>query len=146
MLALSAAAIACASRPPAPCDPVPVELSMVNDAPVFRDCAVDRKAGLPRTIRHDYRPTRAQACGFVTTTFVVDTLGRVVQSTITVTETNDRDFADAFVAALPSARFTPARKDEHPVQQLVEYGNVYQMVAVTRSRPGSVARANARRC
>lgn len=52
--------------------------------------------------------------------FVVDTAGRVEESTLKVVRTAHSLFVDAIKASLPDHRFSPARVGNRPVKQLVQ--------------------------
>lgn len=60
----------------------------------------------------------AGVSGTVIAAFVIDTTGRVVMRTFKVVFSNNELFTEAVMAALRSARFYPAEKDGHPVNEL----------------------------
>ena len=63
---------------------------------------------------------RASAPGRVVARFVVDTLGRVEPASIHILSATAPPFESAVEQALPSARFSPARRDGRLVRQIVE--------------------------
>ena len=93
--------------------------------PVYRDCAVERRAVLTnRSPRADFRPSStptpgAKACYVAEVEFVVDTAGRPEEDTPRVLRTNNPDFAAAAVSAMKRWRYTPATIQGVPVRQIV---------------------------
>ena len=89
---------------------------------VFRDCAVDRRAMLSTSsIRPDWTPASAvrSACYFVELEFVVDTMGRAETGTARAARSNDRVFAEAWLATLNQWKYTPAQRAGAKVRQIV---------------------------
>ena len=140
----SALALACASRKPAVCDPVPADLVALAGQPVYARCEVDRVASGAAIRPGQFTPT--QRCGSATIQFVVDRDGRVIPATVRIVRASDRALADAYVSGLSGARFSPAYKDSLPVAQLEEITNGYSVVTSTGRTPANVSRANAPRC
>ena len=93
--------------------------------PVYRDCAVERRAVLTdRSPRADFRPSSTptqgeKACYVAEVQFVVDTTGRLEEGTPRVLRTNNPDFATAAVSAMKRWRYTPATIQGVPVRQIV---------------------------
>ena len=93
--------------------------------PVYRDCAVERRAVLTNRSQHaDYRPSSplapgTKACYVAEVEFVVDTTGRPEEDTPRVVRTNNPDFAVAAVSAMKRWRYTPATIQGVPVRQIV---------------------------
>ena len=99
---------------------------------VFRDCAVDQAVRLSNTsVRPDLSslPARA-ACTFVELEFVVDSTGKPEPRTARVARSNDRAFADAWLAIVDQWRYEPARRAGVSVRQIV---------TEHRSAPGTVS-------
>lgn len=90
-------------------------------APVYRECAVDRKARLLTTdIRTDFRSnTPRTTCYYADLEFVVDTTGRPEMGTAQTVRTNDQAFADAVFATLNRWKYEPALRGGVPVRQIV---------------------------
>ena len=101
-----------------------------RSGPVYRDCAVDRKAELrTRDVTPNFRPPVArEGCYSATIEFVVDTAGRVELSTARITRSNDPAFASSLLATLPLYRYEPARLGGVPVRQIA----TTQQAIVTR--------------
>ena len=109
---------ACASAPVRRenCDPVPTELAKLGN--VYTDCGVDVPASLNRIPRlDDARLPSATRCMRATLDFVVDTAGRAITTPVLIFRSNEPRFAEAMIAALSSARFSPAIKNKRPVLQ-----------------------------
>src|SRR6476620_160412 len=88
-------AVACASAKGAgprgaSCPLTQQESAFLGRGPVYRDCAVDKKARLvQQTARVDYRPTRpGNACYSADVELVVDTLGKPEISTVRIVRAN----------------------------------------------------------
>jgi hypothetical protein len=96
-----------------------------STGPVYRDCAVDRRATLTNT---DVHPQGAVApgapgpdrCYSVEMEFVVDAHGRPEVNTARIIRTNDQSFADAWLKTLPAFRYEPAMRNGVPVRQIVD--------------------------
>jgi hypothetical protein len=95
--------------------------------PVFRDCAVDKKANLTTTnIRPDPSafasasgPVNGQ-CYSVELEFVVGEHGAPELGTARVVRSNDPSFADAWLKTLATWRYEPAIRAGKPVRQIVD--------------------------
>jgi hypothetical protein len=119
-------AVACATTKTAglrgaSCPLTQQDSAFLGRGPVYRDCAVDKKARLvQQTARVDYRPTRpGNGCYSADVELVVDTLGKPEISTVRVIRANDRGFADAMVASVPGWQFEPATIAGQRVRQIV---------------------------
>jgi hypothetical protein len=89
---------------------------------VFRDCAVDQQVRLSTSsIRPDWTPSSPvrSACYFVELEFVVDTMGRAEMGTARAIRSNDRAFAEAWLATLNQWKYTPAQRAGAKVRQIV---------------------------
>jgi hypothetical protein len=106
--------------------------------PLYRDCAVDRKAHkLVAEITPDYRPT-GNGCVSAELEFVVTTDGKADATTARVLRTTTPAYADAVLAIVPRFRYEPAKKDGVAVAQIVveKYGAISKtVVAVAGTRP-----------
>lgn len=89
--------------------------------PVYRDCAVDRKAEPTAHPRPAFTPNPAQSCYSAEVEFVVDATGVPEPGTAHVVRSNSRDFAEALTAVVPQLRFQPAMRDGIAVRQIVEF-------------------------
>ena len=114
--------------------------------PVYRDCAVERRALITNRSHADFRPSSPPAPGTKTcyvaeVEFVVDTAGKPEDNTPRVLRTNNPDFAAAAVRAMKSWRYTPATIQGAPVRQIVREKEemVEEVVAVPM---GGVPRAS----
>ena len=120
-------------------------------APVYRDCAVDRRARLLTTaVRPEFspssRPAGGTACYSAQIEFVVDSAGVPELATARVVRTNNPSFADAVLATVPGWRYLPALKNGIPVRQIVRE-NQSMAVQVMQVRAGDVPRpGRAPRC
>jgi TonB family protein len=96
---------------------------LVSRLAVYTPEKVDRRAHLDSTQTLDLKfpPSlfASRTRGLVIAEFVVDTLGRVEDTTIGIVSSTGPLFTDAVRAALVTAAFVPALKDGHPVRQLV---------------------------
>jgi hypothetical protein len=123
-VATAVTAAACASAGGAhagSCAAIASDSSFARSEPVYRDCAVDKKAQLTTTSLHpDFRPMSAHTgCYSAEVEFVVDTLGRPETGTARITKSNDPAFADAVLALVPQLRYSRALKNGTPVRQIV---------------------------
>lgn len=89
--------------------------------PVFRDCAVDRKAGpMSTNSRIDFQPPRgASLCYSADVEFVVDTVGAPEMRTAHVVRATDASFGRAVLESVANWRYQPAERDGHRVRQIV---------------------------
>lgn len=91
--------------------------------PVYRDCAVERRATPVDRARPELDltdpPLGGKACYIVELEFVVDTAGVPEEGTTTVVRTNNPDLASAIVAVVPRWRYRPATINGKPVRQIV---------------------------
>lgn len=93
--------------------------------PVYRECAVDRKAKLTSTSVHpDFSASpgrgRGIQCHSVDLEFVVDPRGVPEPETARVVRTNDSDFADAWAKIVSQLRYDPGTIGGNPVRQIVD--------------------------
>lgn len=114
-----------------------VDSAFAFGAPVFRECGVDRQAKpRGRQPRMDFNPRPPiKECYSAVVAVVIDERGSPVPATAKVIRTNDADFAQAFLNAIPAWRFTSAQKDGMPVKQVVELGEAAMMRTVRSDRP-----------
>lgn len=110
-----------ASTPEPSCALLGRDSVFASRAPVYRECAVDRKAHLVTTdIRTDFRSTTPRTtCYYADLEFVVDTTGRPEMGTAQTVRTNDQAFADAVFATLNRWKYEPALRTGVPVRQIV---------------------------
>lgn len=92
--------------------------------PVYRDCAVDRKAQPIRPPRIDFQPTPGQLCYEADFELVVDSNGKPEPGTTRLVRTNSREYSDAVSRLLPTLEFRPAIRDGTAVRQIVVYKQV----------------------
>jgi hypothetical protein len=91
--------------------------------PVYRDCAVDRKARrLGSGLRTNYSPRsdgRTSACFWAEIEFAVDSSGRPETDSARVVQGNDRQLGHAMLEVLSTLRYEPAQLAGVPVRQIV---------------------------
>ena len=106
--------------------------------PVYRDCAVERRARLTATVPPDYRPAVPRTgCYSVDVEFVVDTLGKPELATAQIVRTNDQAFADAVFATLGRWKYEPAMRGGTLVRQIVnEHRSGASMLVVVPAGSG----------
>jgi hypothetical protein len=129
-----AAACASAGRSPS-CDARP---EVVGDVPdVYPACATDRPVTTPplRVDMPNMAPP-ATGCFSAKVQFVVDTTGRVINSTAKVVETNNGKYGEAVLAAVARRSYRPAELGGRKVRQLVRDSALvaYEVVLM---RPGA---------
>lgn len=98
--------------------------------PVYRDCAVDRKAEAIVDVHPDFRPDPMERCYSAEIEFVVNENGRPLAETARLVHTTDRRFADAVAATIPRMKFRPAQLGGSPVRQIVDFKSAMQSVVV----------------
>jgi len=96
------------------------------EAPVYRDCEVDRPARLQTAeVRIDFVPPpgagRSSACFRAEFQFVVDTIGHAEPATVRPASSNDRSLEEAMRAILDQLRYQPAVLQGARVRQIVVY-------------------------
>jgi TonB family protein len=98
--------------------------ALIHRKEVYSADHVDRPARVDEAhpVQPNYPPAlyAARERGLVIAEFVVDTLGRVEDSTFGIVSSTAPPFSDAVRAALPYASYIPAIKDGHPVRQIVQ--------------------------
>ncbi len=121
----------------APCPLAATDSTYLVSGPVYRDCAVDRRAHLRNPqVRPDFQapqlPPGGSACYSVVIELVVDTAGVPEAGTAHVVTTNNPVLADAVLSTVPRWRYDPARIGGAPVRQIVRERRVVgvQVVAV----------------
>jgi hypothetical protein len=89
--------------------------------PLYRDCAVHRKARQLETgIHPEFRPGNASnGCYSAELEFVVSPAGSPDASTVRVVRTNTAEFADAALAVVPRLKYEPAQRSGSNVAQIV---------------------------
>lgn len=117
---------ACASTPrtdPATACPLASADSVyLSRGPVYRDCAVTRRAELvDRTAHPDFRPnvSSGRSCYSAEIQFVVDTTGTPEEENATVVRATDPVFAQAALVSVMRWRYKPAELHGVPVRQIV---------------------------
>ena len=148
VLALIIASAACAAGASharqASCALAPADSTYLVRGPVYRDCAVDRRARLLTTdVRLEFEPpgppAEGTACYRAQIEFVVDSAGVPESETANIVRTNDPAFANAVLATLPRWRYQPARKNGVAVRQVVRE-NQSMAIQVVRVRAGDIPR------
>jgi hypothetical protein len=110
---------ACASGGRSPsCVSAPEAIGEVLD--VYYGCAVDRPVSAQplRVDMPDMAPP-ATGCFHASVQFVVDTNGRVINSTAMVVETNNARYGEAVLAEVVRRSYRPAQTGGRKVRQLV---------------------------
>jgi hypothetical protein len=142
---------ACASRSSSgastgsSCELAPADSLFAAAGPVYRECAVDRRARLLNRSRNiNYqpsgpRPAPGERCYYAEIEFVVDTQGRPETRTARVLRSNEPTLGSAVLQSLPDWRYAPAQKGGVPVRQIVRdrYG-LALVVTVVRVPAGSL--------
>ena len=114
--------------------------TLVSGMAVYPECGVGITAKpLGSAPRIQYTP-RGRTCSMTDVVVVVDAEGRVLEKTARVVRTNDPELTTAYLAVLPTMRFTPASKDGKHVAQLVQVGTM----AVTETRRAGAPVASTR--
>ncbi len=98
--------------------------------PVYRDCAVDRKAESIADVHPDFRPDPMERCYSAEIEFVVNQIGLPEAETARLVHTTDRRFAEAVYQTIPRLRYHPALRDGAPVRQIVDFKSAMQSVLV----------------
>jgi len=144
-VAIIAVAFGCSSAPREPatrCALAAADSVYLDGGPVFRDCAVDRKAKMMGTPRFDFTPqvsaNSRTNCYAVEVQFVVAPDGMPEWRTARFISSNDAGLERAILAALPSWRFEPAQRDGVPVRQIVSQRLSAALVVVRATGPGAV--------
>ena len=128
VLAIVIASDACAGATTrareASCILAPADSMYLARGPVYRDCAVDRRARLLTTngrpqFQPPTPPLAGTACYSAQIEVVVDSAGVPELETVRVVRANDPAFADAVLASLPRWRYQPALKSGVAVRQVV---------------------------
>lgn len=103
------------------CSLRPQDSTFAAHAPLYRACAVERKASKIATrIVPEFRPTnQGNGCYVAEVEFVVTPLGVPDAATARVLRTNTKEYADAVLAILPQLRYEPAQRGGVPVAQIV---------------------------
>jgi len=102
--------------------------------PVYRDCAVDRKAEVVADLQPDFRPSPGQLCYNAEVEFVVDPRGLPEVATAHVVRANNLEFADAVRTLVPRLKFHPAMRDGGAVRQIVTWKKVIQGMTTVAPR------------
>jgi hypothetical protein len=127
------------------CLPTQTDSVYLSGGPVYRDCAVDRKARLLESSVHvNYQPTIRQPAGSVQCYYaeihlVADASGRPELETARLGRTNEPNWGQAVLASVQNWRFEPALKNGEPVRQIVLERRVTAL-AVTVVRAGEARR------
>jgi hypothetical protein len=125
------------------CALTPADSTLLASGPVYLGCMVDDSARVlnESSVRFDFRPTSmprpgAEQCYSAEVEFVVDPRGMLEPGTQKLIRATDPVFGDVVVAAVPSLRYQPARKDNVAVRQIVRFKRIAAMV-VTVSTGGA---------
>ncbi|MFL5614006.1 MAG: energy transducer TonB [Gemmatimonadaceae bacterium] len=126
IIALAATLAACASAPrtdPAiACLLASADSVFLSGGPVYRDCAVTRRAQLlNRTAHPDFRPniSSGQSCYSADIQFVVDATGTPEEENATIVRATDPAFGQAALAAVMRWSYKPAQLHDVSVRQIV---------------------------
>jgi hypothetical protein len=130
------------------CELLAADTLYLRDGPVYRDCAVDRRASLVnRGIGPDLNfflgslsPTEVPVRGLcfrIEFTFVVDTTGAPEDGTARVVRSSDPRWTDTVLRWLPMWIYRPALKGGVPVRQVVrERRSILVLAEIMRGYPG----------
>jgi len=114
---------------PAVADSVPAEYRIAFDQAerqhMYFDFEVDRTVVETKTVSPD-RPPKIDAKGEVLIQVAVDSTGRIDPATFRRLRSPDPALTAAVERALSEFRFKPARKDGHPVRQLVQIPFIFE--------------------
>lgn len=121
------------------------EAVYMGEAPVYRDCGVDRKARLSKNVPVDFRPaitartpTQSDMCLVAEVEFIVDPEGVPERESIGLVRATDSAFGSAVLGTVSRWRYAPAIKDGIAVRQLVRERRSMPVRAAARaSSPGS---------
>ena len=126
IIAFASSLAACASAPrtdpAAACTLARADSVYLSRGPVYRDCAVTRRAELvDRTAHPDFLPnvSSGRSCYSADIQFVVDTTGTPEEENATILRATDPVFAQAALAAVMRWRYKPAQLHDVPVRQIV---------------------------
>jgi len=128
-----AAACATGGHGSEPCTLNAQDSTYLRRGPVFRDCAVQKKAVLITKDLHPvFRPTQARStCFSAEAEFVVNAAGAPEMETARLTYSTDPEFGMALMSLVPQLRFNPAEMDGLPVRQIVSHKEQIQVLQVT---------------
>ena len=96
-----------------------------SDRPVYRDCAVDRKARQTSTNIHPDLASSmsdrggSSRCYSTELAFVVNERGNPEAETARVVRATNQEFGEAWLKIVPQLKYEPAMKDGTPVRQIV---------------------------
>jgi TonB family protein len=122
--------------------PVPAKAGLdttAKPAKAFKEFKLDEQAKMAPGSAMPRYPEILKAAGITGSTlvmFVVDTTGRVEESTLKVVRTAHQLFVEAVKASLSGLKFYPARVGNRPVKQLVQV--LYRFVTTSRPAYDSV--------
>lgn len=147
--ALAACASSSGGKGRAPCELARADTVYLDRGPVYRDCAVDKRARvIDRSVRPDFQPSTpppgSDVCYRADVEFVVDATGTPEPETARVLRTNNPSYGEALLRAVTRWHYEPAVVNGMPVRQIVqEKGGVAVVSRVVRA--GEVARPPDRR-
>ena len=108
-----------------PCTGIAPDSVWLRSGPVYRDCEVEqpakRRGDAPRLELDPVRLGPDSACKRVTLVFVVDARGAVELPSVRTTLSDHPELEAAVRATLPQLKYAPARRENRPVRQVVEY-------------------------
>jgi hypothetical protein len=145
VLAACSSATSNATTAAAPCGLRGQDSVFVSGRPVYRDCAVDKKARLTSANLHpDFRPTQnGNTCYYVDAEYVVNDSGKVEIPTARIVRSNNQSLADAVTQMLPRVTYEPAAREGKPVRQIVvEHTQVLQVVTRSGQAPSAARGPN----
>jgi len=115
-----------------PCALRTQDSTYLKGGPVFRDCAVQKKAVLITKDLHPvFQPAQGRSsCVAAEAEFVVSPTGTPEMETAHLTRSTDQEFGMALMALLPQLRFNPAEVNGTPVRQIYSHKEQIQIVRV----------------
>lgn len=122
---MAASAAAGTGQEPRSCTGIAPDSIWLRHGPVYQDCDVERPAKRrgeePRLDLDPVRLGSDSACKRVTVVFIVDRRGAVELASVRTTVSDHPELEAAVRATLPQLRYTPARRANQPVRQVMEY-------------------------
>ena len=114
-----------AAQEPRQCAGIAPDSVWLRGGPVYQDCEVEsrakRRGDEPRLELDPVRLGSDSACKRVAFVFVVDTRGAVELASVRTTGSDHPELEAAVRATLPRLRYTPAKRANQPVRQVMVY-------------------------
>ena len=140
LLALTSASTA-AAQEKSVCGASVADTAWLRTGPVYWACQVDqpaeRRGGEPKLDLDPFELRARTPCQRVKLVFVVDTMGVVELETIRTISSDHLRVEAAVRAAVAHLAFVPARQNDRPVRQVIEYSRSVatpQRIAITVRR------------